>query len=63
MEFILFVGVFLLATTIGMCWRLELKQKDEYSDEKNKLIKSNQLATIFCGAVGAILTALYLIIQ
>lgn len=46
-----------------MCWRLELKQKDEYSDEKNKLIKSNQLATIFCGAVGAILTALYLIIQ
>ena len=63
MEFMLFVGVFLLAITIGMCWRLELKQKEGYSDKKNKLIKSNQLATIFCGAVGTILTALYLIIQ
>lgn len=49
-------------TTIGACLRLELKQKGSYTDEENKDIRTNQMKTIFCGNVGAILTVLYLII-
>lgn len=62
MEFMLFVGVFLLAITIGMCVRLDLVIKDDYNDVYKKEVRTNQLKTIACGVVGLVLTLLYVII-
>lgn len=62
MEFMLFVGVFLLAITIGMCVRLDLVIKDDYNDVYKKEVRTNQLKTIACGVVGLVLTLLYIII-
>lgn len=62
MEFMLFVGVFLLAIAIGMCVRLDLVIKDDYNDVYKKEVRTNQLKTIACGVVGLVLTLLYIII-
>lgn len=62
MEFMLFVGVFLLAITIGMCLRLELKQKDSYTDKENKNIRTNQMKIIACTICGILFISLYCII-
>lgn len=62
MEFMLFVGVFLLSITIGMCLRLELKQKDNYTDAENKNIRTNQMKTVACAICGILFISLYCII-
>ena len=58
----LFVGIFLLAITIGMCFKLELKQKDNYTDAENKDIRTNQIKTITCAVCGVLFISLYCIV-
>lgn len=58
----LFIGIFLLAITIGMCFRLELKQKDNYADAENKDIRTNQMKIIACAVCGILFISLYCII-
>ena len=62
MDFLLFISIFLLSITLGMCWRLELRQKEEYDDSKKKIVKQNQIATITCGLLGIVGVIAYCLI-